>query len=110
VTTLIKKLRDFYLVKIKWRKYNIGSGFHAGRNVHFGAKNNIVIGKDFYIGRNSQIECDVVIGDYVIIGNNVAFVGKYDHNYLQVGLPTRHAEQIRDENYSWKGGKFKSYY
>ncbi|MBX2976370.1 MAG: hypothetical protein KF721_09565 [Ignavibacteriaceae bacterium] len=101
--SLIKKLRDFYLVKIKWRKYNISSGFHAGRNVHFWAKNNIIIGKDCYIGRNSQIECDTVIGDYVIIGNSVAFVGKFDHNYLHVGLPIRHAEQIRDENYFWKG-------
>ncbi len=39
----------------------------------------------------------------IIFANNVAFVGRYDHNYQQIGVPTRLAEQIRDTNYSWKG-------
>jgi acetyltransferase-like isoleucine patch superfamily enzyme len=97
------KLHDLYLINFKFRKYNIGKNFHAGRNVFFWAKNNITIGNNFYIGRNSQIECDAEIGDNVIIANNVALVGKYDHNYEQIGVPIRLASQIRDNNYSWKG-------
>ena len=100
---LLKKLRDIYLTRWKWRKYIIGVNFHAGRNVVFWAKNNIVIGDNFYIGRNSQIECDSIIGNNVILGNSVAFVGKFDHNFHQVGTPTRLASQIRNENYQWKG-------
>lgn len=99
----LTKIRDAYLVQIKWRIYNIGKEFHAGRNVCLWAKNNIKIGKNFYIGRGSQIECDAEIGNNVIFGNYVAVVGKYDHNYEQIGVPTRLATQIRDYDYFWKG-------
>lgn len=100
---VLKNIRDIYLVKIKWRKYDIGKGFHAGARVRLWARNKIKIGKDFYIGRDSQIESDCIIGNYVIFGNKVAIVGKYDHNFQQVGVPVRHAMQIRDKSYNWKG-------
>ena len=100
---LITKIRDFYLVNYKWKAYSFGENFHAGRNVVLWAKNSIKIGKNCYIGRNSQIECDVDFGDNIIIANNVAFVGKYDHNYHQIGTPIRLASQIRDNDYNWYG-------
>ena len=96
-------LRDIYLVKYKWRKFHINTGFHAGRGVTLWAKHNISIGKNFYIGRYSQIECDAIIGNNVIFANYVALVGRYDHNYQQIGMPTRLASQIRDSDYDWKG-------
>jgi acetyltransferase-like isoleucine patch superfamily enzyme len=99
----IKKLRNIFLRKIKWRKYSIGKNFHAGRGVFLWAKNNICIGKNFYIGKYSIIECNAEIGDNVIFANHVSLIGKYDHNYQQIGIPIRLANQIRDENYKWKG-------
>jgi chloramphenicol O-acetyltransferase type B len=100
---LLKTLRDLYLVRVKWKKYSFGTGFHAGRGVALWAKNRISIGHNFYIGRYSQIECDAEIGNDVIFGNYVALVGRYDHHYQQIGVPTRLASQIRDSDYSWKG-------
>ena len=94
-------VRDLYLVKVKWRKYSFGRNFHAGRNVVLWAKNSISIGNNCYIGRNSQIECNVSIGNEVLIANNVAFVGRYDHHYQQIGVPTRLASQVRDSDYNW---------
>ena len=101
--SIIVSLRDIYLVKYKYRNHIIGSGFHCGRSVNIWAKNEIIIGDNFYIGRYSQIECDSRIGNNVIIGNFVAFVGRYDHHYELVGVPTRLAPQIRDKDYNWKG-------
>lgn len=98
---LIVNIRDLYLVNIKWKRFHIGSNFHAGRHVVMWAKDNIKIGDNCYIGRNSQIECNVQIGNDVLIANNVAFVGRYDHNYKQIGTPICKASQIRDPNYSW---------
>jgi len=102
IKKFIVLIRDQYLVNIKWREYNIGSNFHAGRNVFIWAKKSIYIGYNCYIGRNSQIECNVNIGNDVVIGNNVAFVGRYDHNYQQVGTSIRFASQVRDNDYCWK--------
>ena len=33
----------------------------------------------------------------------MALVGKYDHNYQQIGVPIRLASKISDNDYSWKG-------
>ncbi|GET24466.1 hypothetical protein NT017_07950 [Prolixibacter sp. NT017] len=99
----LKQLRNFYLSHIKWRKYEIGKNFHAGRGVFLWAKNNITIGINFYIGKYSIIECDTKIGDNVIFANHVSLVGRYDHHYQQIGKPTRLASQIREKDYNWKG-------
>ena len=99
----LKRIRDWYLARVKWRRHRVGANFHAGRGVVLWAKNQIVIGKNFYIGRYSQIECDARIGDDVIFANYVALVGRYDHHYQQPGTAIRLASQIRDFNYNWKG-------
>lgn len=100
---LLKRLRNLWLRKVRWRHYDIGPEFHAGRGVVLWAKSHLRIGSNCYIGRESQIECDADIGHFVIMANRVSFVGRYDHNYQQIGTPTRLAKEIRDEDYSWKG-------
>lgn len=98
-----KNLRDIYLSRYKWRKYTIGKNFHAGIRVRLWAREKLVIGDNFYIGRDSLIETNCVIGDNVLFGNRVAIVGKYDHDYQQIGTPIRQSTSIRDSDYSWKG-------
>lgn len=99
----IKQLRDFFYKKIIWRQYKIGKNFHAARGVFLWARNTIIIGNNFYIGKYSIIECDAQIGDNVILANHVSLIGRYDHHYQQVGIPMRLASQIRDKDYNWKG-------
>ncbi len=101
--SLLKKLRDIFLAKVIWRKYSIGSNFHAGIRVRIWAKKNVTIGKNFYIGRDSLIETDCIIGDNVIFGNRVGIVGRFDHHYQEKGSPIRLASQIRDRDYNWRG-------
>tara|TARA_R110000868_G_scaffold20682_2_gene87173 strand:- start:2323 stop:2865 length:543 start_codon:yes stop_codon:yes gene_type:complete len=103
VKKFVHYLRNLYLINIKYKAYKIGKNVHFGKGVNLWAKHKISIGNNFYIGRYSQIECDAEIGDNVIFGNYVALVGKYDHNYHQIGTSIRLASQIRDKNYSWHG-------
>ena len=100
---LLRKIRHFYLVKLRWRNYTFGRNVYIGRSVYMWAKHTITIGDNFYIGKFSQIECDALIGKDVMFANFVALVGRYDHNYSEIGVPIRNASRIRDENYSWKG-------
>jgi chloramphenicol O-acetyltransferase type B len=103
ISGTLKKLRNEFLRKIIYRKYQIGTGFHSGIRVRIWAKQKVVIGQNFYIGRDSFIESDVIIGDNVIWANRVALVGRYDHHYQQLGVPIRLASQIRDKDYNWLG-------
>ena len=100
---LLRKIRFFYLVRIKWKQYSIGKKPYIGRLVNLWAKHNINIGDNFYIGKFSQIECDAEIGNNVIIANQVGLIGRYDHHYQQLSVPIRLASQIRDTDYNWKG-------
>lgn len=100
---LIKRFRIWFLVNTIWRRYDIGSNFHAGIGVRLWAKSRMEIGSFFYIGHGSSIHTDCLIGKYVMFGNNVAVVGKYDHNFQEIGIPIRLASQIRDKEYHWKG-------
>lgn len=100
---LVKKFRIWLLVNTIWKNYSIGSQFHAGLGVRLWARNKLTIGNYFYLGHGSLIQADCTIGNYVMFGNNVAVVGKYDHNFQEVGKPIRFASQIREASYSWKG-------
>jgi acetyltransferase-like isoleucine patch superfamily enzyme len=101
--SILKKIRIWFLIQIKWYKYDIGDNFHTGIRVRLWAKSKLKIGKNCYIGRDSQIETDCIIGDDVIFGNKCAIVGRYDHHFQQLGTPIRLASQIRDKDYNWKG-------
>jgi len=100
---LLHWLRCFYLVHFRWRKYNFGKNLYIGRKVFMWAKHSISIGDNFYIGKFSQIECDAEIGNYVMLANFVALVGRHDHNFSEIGVPTRLASKIRDKDYNYKG-------
>lgn len=99
----LRKIRFRYLVLLKWRRFSFGNNPYFGRFVYIWAKNSIKIGDNFYIGKFSQIECDAEIGNNVIFANRVALVGRYDHNFQQIGVPTRLSSQIRDQDYNWRG-------
>ena len=103
----VKKTLNLLYVCTKWRRYKIGKNFHAGRGVFLWAKNELTIGNNFYLGKYSIIECDAIIGNNVIFANHVSLIGRYDHNYQQIGVPTRLASQIRDRDYNWKGSNQK---
>ena len=103
IIKLIKYIRDFLYKKVVWRQYTIGKRFHCGRGVFLWARDEITIGDDCYIGKYSIIETNCRIGNGVMIANHVGIIGRYDHNYQQIGVPVRRAMSIRDKNYNWKG-------
>lgn len=58
ILKMINTFRIKILILSKWRKYKIAVGFHCGLRVRLWAKNQLILGRNFYIGRDSQIETD----------------------------------------------------
>ncbi len=79
---------------------NVGSDLHIGARCNFWAPESISIGKGVYIGKDVLIECNAEIGDYVLIANRVALVGRRDHDFRAVGFPVRFSP--------WVGNSFPS--
>jgi len=71
-----------------------GRDLHIGRNATLWAPDRITIGSNVYIGKDVDIECNCEIGDFVLIANRVAFVGRHDHDFRAVGFPVRYAPWI----------------
>lgn len=99
----LRRLRQLFIINVRWRNYTFGKNPYIGKSVYMWAKNSITIGDDFYIGKYSQIECDAIIGNDVLFANYVALVGRHDHNYSEIGTSMRQAAAIRDKEYDWKG-------
>lgn len=101
---ILKNLRIKLILRLKYKdKIRAGKKFSFGRGTTFYAKNRIVIGDNVYIGKYCSIETDCSIGSNVLIANHVGLIGKYDHNYEQIGTPIRQASWIGDEDYTWRG-------
>ena len=78
---------------------SVGTGFTCGRGTRFFAQNHITVGENVYFGRYCNIECDAIIGNEVLIANNVGFIGRLDHDYKKIGLPVRFAPSVREKYY-----------
>lgn len=66
-----------------------GRDLHIGAGSRFWAPEGISLGDAVYIGKEVTIECNAEIGDYVLIANRVALVGRHDHDFRSLGIPIR---------------------
>ncbi|MGP9659957.1 acyltransferase [Arthrobacter sp. AOP36-C1-22] len=73
-----------------------GKNFHVGPYSRIWAPSGLRLGNDVYIGKHVTIEVDGVIGDNVLIANNVGVVGRTDHDIRAIGIGIRSAPWVGD--------------
>ena len=95
----LKKIRILIYSLFYRRFLKIGKRFSFGVGTRFFAQTSIVIGDDVYIGRYCSIETDAIIGNHVLVANNVGIIGRYDHDMSLVGCYIKNAPCVRDKNY-----------
>lgn len=78
----------------KRRFITYGPRLHIGARTRLWAPDRLTIGKNVYIGKDVCIECNAEIGDYVLIANRAALIGRHDHDFRAVGYPTRFSPWI----------------
>lgn len=66
-----------------------GKDFHLGARTRIWAPAKVIVGNSVYIGKDVHIECNAEIGDYVLIANRVALLGRHDHDFRAIGIPVR---------------------
>ena len=81
---LLKKIRAWVLVAFRYRRAQVGKGFHVGKSVSIGS--GFIAGDFVYIGSYSQLPPHVHVGHYSSLSAHVAIVGS-DHNYDYPGVP-----------------------
>ena len=71
-----------------------GRRLHVGKGTRLWAPDFIRIGRDVYVGKHVTVECNCEIGDFVLIANRVAIVGRKDHDSRALGIPVRLAPWV----------------
>ena len=95
----LRRLQTRILVAGKKRFLTYGRDLHVGKGTHLWAPSKIYIGKCVYIGKRVLIEANCSIGDYCLIANNVAIIGRNDHDYRSLGIPIRFAPWVGSYKY-----------
>lgn len=81
---LLKRVRAWVLLRLRYRGALAGKGFHVGNAVSIGP--GFVAGDYVYIGPHCQLPPRVQIGHYSSLSAYVAIIGA-DHNYDLPGTP-----------------------
>lgn len=94
IAALLRRLQTRLAIAGKASYLSCGTDLHIGRHSRLWAPEKIRIGNGVYIGKDVSIECNAEIGDYVLIANRVALVGRHDHDFRSVGTPVRFSPWI----------------
>lgn len=84
-----RRLQTKLKVLLSRKIRSVGNDLHIGSGSRFWATESISIGSGVYIGKDVLVECNAEIGDYVLIANRVALVGRRDHDFRAIGIPVR---------------------
>jgi acetyltransferase-like isoleucine patch superfamily enzyme len=76
-----------------------GEGIHVGKGTRLWAPKSLYIGSGVYIGKQVHIEANCEIGDYCLLANRVAIVGRHDHDFSAIGFPVRYAPHVASRRY-----------
>ena len=87
-------------LRTRWTLWRAGPRVSAGPDLHLGARcrlwapQRIAFGQAVYVGKDVHIECNAEIGDFALIADRVALVGRQDHDFHVSGVPMRFTPQI----------------
>lgn len=94
-----RRLQTHFLVAGKSAYLTFGRDIHVGRGTKLWAPKSIQIGSGVYIGKQVHIEANCEIGDYALLANRVAIVGRHDHDFSAVGFPVRYAPHVTSRRF-----------
>lgn len=98
----LKRLRC-RIILLKHNNVLFGKNSSFGRGTVFFAPNQMRISNNVYIGKYCTLNADIEIEEDVLIGNNVGFIGKYDHDFSIIGKSIKDSPWIGDNDYNFKG-------
>ena len=74
----------------------VGHDFRIGVDSVLWAPRRLTIGSGCFFGSRNRLEVDGKIGDDVLFANDVAVVGRRDHDIHEVGVPITRAKRVHE--------------
>ncbi|SFH17876.1 transferase hexapeptide (six repeat-containing protein) [Nitrosospira sp. Nsp14] len=99
LTAILRHLYTRYKTLGKGRYLSYGKDLHIGKGTSLWAPKVLRIGNNVHIGKHVHIEANAEIGDYCLVANQVAIVGRHDHDFSAIGFPIRYTPWIGSERF-----------
>lgn len=96
---ILRRLQTWLAVAGKSSFLSYGRDLHVGKGTRLWAPKRLTIGDCVYIGKQVHIEANCRIGNYCLIANRVAIVGRHDHNFSAVGFPVRFSPWVGSKRF-----------
>lgn len=98
IRKILNHLRNGYIKVLKCRYIKIKGFARIPLDIELWSPNKIIdIGKRVQFGKGCVVNCDIEIGDNVMIAKNVSFINRDDHKYNVIG------------KYMWDSGRGDQY-
>ncbi|MBC7488656.1 MAG: CatB-related O-acetyltransferase [Glaciimonas sp.] len=99
IFAFLRRLQTWLAVAGKSSYLSYGHHLHVGKCARLWAPKRLVVGDCVYIGKYVHIEANCRIGNYCLIANRVAIVGRHDHKFSAVGFPMRFAPWVGSKRF-----------
>jgi acetyltransferase-like isoleucine patch superfamily enzyme len=93
----LRRLKTWFAVVGKSSYLTHGLDLHIGKGTILWASKYLTIGNSVYIGKYVNIETNCIIGNYCLLANRVAIIGRHDHDFYAVGYPVRFSPWIASQ-------------
>ncbi|MFW8602408.1 DapH/DapD/GlmU-related protein [Desulfobacterota bacterium M19] len=94
ILAALRRLQTWFATVGKSSYLNHGKDLHVGKGTRLWAPDKLTLGDFVYIGKHVNIEANCRIGNFCILANRVAVVGRMDHDFRAVGYPVRFAPWV----------------
>ena len=98
IRSIMNGVRSWYMLKIKYRWIKSNGFLRIPIETSIWSPHkDVTFGHHVQFGPNCIIQCDIEIGNYVLVAANVSFIGKNDHLFDKTSTPI------------WNSGRGDSY-
>jgi len=94
ITAFFRRIQTRLLLLGKSSYLSFGTNIHIGKGTSLWAPKLLRIGNGVFMGKHVHIAANCEIGDYCLLANRVAIVGRHDHDFTAIGFPVRYSPWI----------------
>jgi acetyltransferase-like isoleucine patch superfamily enzyme len=97
ILAALRRLQTRLAVAGKSSYLSYGRDLHVGKGSTLWASKRLTLGDCVYIGKHVHIEANCTIGNYCLLANRVAIIGRHDHDFSAVGYPVRFSPWVASQ-------------
>lgn len=85
IKSVANHIRNLIIFKLIYRWVRYGKNMHCQHNAKFSPGRKIIFGDNVGIGYYCFFQCDITVGNNVLIGSSSVFINSDDHVYDEIG-------------------------